>query len=204
MTPRAAADPIAPDRLTVLPATAERWADIVTLLGSDGDRGCWCQAWRGVDSAFGRGEPGRNRMLLESQLAGGDFAPGLIAYLDDEPVGWVGLGPRQAMPRLVNSRTIPRVDDLPIWSIGCFKIRVGYRRKGVATALLAGAVEHARAAGAPAIEAYPIDPEGQRIDVGFGFVGFTPMFEAAGFRRVVLTDAHSAGRPRWLMRKDLA
>ena len=143
-------------------------------------------------------------MLLESQLAGGDFAPGLIAYLDREPVGWVGLGPRQAMPRLVNSRTIPRVDDLPIWSIGCFKIRVGYRRKGVATALLAGAVEHARAAGAPAIEAYPIDPEGQRIDVGFGFVGFTPMFEAAGFRRVVLTDAHSAGRPRWLMRKDLA
>jgi hypothetical protein len=57
--------------------------------------------------------------------------------------------------------------------------------------------------GAPALEAYPIDPEGHRIDVGFGFVGFTPMFEAAGFRREVLTDAHSGRRPRWLMRLPL-
>ena len=204
MSPRVTAEPIAAGPLTVLPATSERWADIVTLLGSDGDRGCWCQAWRGTDSAFGGGEPGRNRMQLESQLAAGDYAPGLIAYLEGEPVGWVGLGPRHAMPRLMSSRTIPAVDDLPVWSIGCFKIRVGYRRKGIAKALLAAAVEHARKASAPAIEAYPIDPEGQRVDVGFGFVGFTPMFEAAGFRRILLTDARSANRPRWLMRKDLA
>jgi hypothetical protein len=74
----------------------------------------------------------------------------------------------------------------------------------VAKALLDGAVRYARERGAPAVEAYPIDPEGTRVDVGFGFVGFTPMFEAAGFRRIVVTDAHSAGRVRWLMRLDLA
>jgi GNAT superfamily N-acetyltransferase len=189
--------------IDVRPATIERWDDVVALLGADGDRGCWCQSWRGADLAFGRGEPGANRRRLRSQLERGSFAPGLIAYIDGVPVGWCGLGPRAAMPRLVNSRTIPAVDDLPVWSIGCFKIRVGYRRRGVAKALLAAAVEHARGAGAPAIEAYPIDPEGQRIDVGFGFVGFTPMFEASGFQRVILTDAHSAGRSRWLMRRDL-
>lgn len=198
------AEPIAREQLVIKPATGERWTDVVTLLGADGDRGCWCQAWRGSDSAFGRGEPGRNRMLLQSQMESGDFAPGLIAYVDGEPVGWCGLGPRAAMPRLMNSRTIPSVDDVPVWSIGCFKIRPGFRRRGVARALLDGAVEYARSQGAPAVEAYPIDPEGQRIDVGFGFVGFTPMFEAAGFRRVLLTDAHSAGRPRWLMRRELA
>ena len=189
--------------IEIRPATAERWSDIVTLLGGDGDRGCWCQAWRGSDGVFGRGEPGANRLALQSQVEAGSFAPGLIAYLDGEPVGWCGLGPRAAMPRLVRSRTIPAVDDLPVWSIGCFKIRVGHRRRGVARALLAGAVAYARDMGAPAIEGYPVDPEGRRIDVGFGFVGFTPMFEAAGFRRVLLTDAHSAGRPRWLMRRDL-
>jgi GNAT superfamily N-acetyltransferase len=106
------------------------------------------------------------------------------------------------MPRLANSRTIPAIDDKPVWSIGCFRIRAGYRRRGVARALLAAAVAHARSAGAPGIEGYPIDPEGRRIDVGFGFVGFTPMFEAAGFRRAMVTDGHSAGRPRWLMRLD--
>jgi len=190
--------------IAIVPATAQRWPDVVALLGGNGDRGCWCQAWRGADTTFGRGEPGRNRLLLRSQVEAGDFAPGLIAYLDDEPVGWCGLGPRAAMPRLVRSRTIPAVDDLPVWSIGCFNIRVGYRRRGVARALLEGAVAYAREMGAPAVEAYPIDPEGRRIDVSFGFVGFTPMFEEAGFRRVLITSAHSAGRPRWLMRLDLA
>jgi GNAT superfamily N-acetyltransferase len=203
VSPRAKPEPIAFEQLVALPATAERWPDVVTLLGGNSDRGCWCQAWRGVDSAFGRGEPGRNRMLLQSQVESGDFAPGLIAYLDGVPVGWCGIGPRAALPRMVNSRTIPTVDDLPVWSLGCFNIRVGFRRRGVAKALLDAAIEHVRAQGAPALEAYPIDPEGTRVDVGFGFVGFTPMFEAAGFRRVLQTDAHSAGRPRWLMRLDL-
>ncbi len=140
------------------------------------------------------------RALLDER----PYDPGLIAYLDGEPAGWLGFGPRSAMPRLVNSRTIPAVDDLPVWSIGCFRIRPGYRRHGVATALLAAAIDHVRAVGAPGIEAYPIDPEGKRIDTAFGFVGFTGMFEAAGFRRVVLTDGHSAGRPRWLMRLEFA
>ncbi len=208
MSPRDDVRPVASDRLEILPATRDRWPDVVTLLGGDGERGCWCQAWRGVRSDIPRSEPARNRMLLEAQLAAaesddGAFAPGLTAYRDGEPVGWCGLGPRAAMPRLVGSRTIPAVDDVPVWSIGCFRIRVGHRRQGVARALLAGAIDYARAMGAPAIEAYPIDAEGQRVDVAFGFVGFTSMFEAAGFERRVLTDAHSAGRPRWLMRLDL-
>lgn len=189
--------------VVVRPATGERWSDVIAILGGDGDRGCWCQSWRGTDASFGRSGPGASRDRLRAQMEEGAFAPGLIAYIDGEPVGWCGLGPRRAMPRLVNSRTIPAVDDLPVWSIGCFKIRVGYRRKGVARALLAGAIDYAEAMGAPAVEAYPIDPEGRRIDVGFGFVGFTPMFEAQGFERVALTDAHSAGRPRWLMRRSL-
>lgn len=204
MSPRSPAEPIASDRFEILPATMDRWTDVLTLLGGNGERGCYCQAWRGSDSPLGRREPARNRMLLESQVAAGEFAPGLIAYLEGEPVGWCGLGPRAAMPRLVNSRTIPAIDDLPVWSIGCFRISVGYRRRGVARALLAGAVDYAHGMGAPAVEAYPIDAGAARVDVGFGFVGFTSMFEAAGFRRVVLTDAHSAGRACWLMRLDLS
>jgi GNAT superfamily N-acetyltransferase len=189
--------------VVVRPATSDCWNDVVTLLGGDGKRGCWCQSWRGSDASFGSASENGNRERLRAQVDNGAFAPGLIAYKGDEPVGWCGLGPRQAMPRLVHSRTIPALDDLPVWSIGCFRIRVGHRRQGVARALLAAAVQHAREQGAPALEAYPIDPEGRRVDVGFGFVGFTSMFEAQGFRRVTRTDAHSAGRPRWLMRLDL-
>jgi GNAT superfamily N-acetyltransferase len=124
----------------------------------------------------------------------------MLAYVEGEVAGWCGFGPRTSLPRLERSRTIPKVDDLPVWSILCFNVRVGYRRRGVAAALLDGVVAFAKRSGAPGVEAYPIDPEGGRVDVSFGYVGVTPMFEKAGFRRVVETSAHSAGRPRILMR----
>jgi hypothetical protein len=71
----------------------------------------------------------------------------------------------------------------------------------VATALLDGLVAYAGRSGAPGVEAYPIDPGGQRVDTSFGFVGMTSWFERAGFERVVETDGHSAGRTRILMRR---
>jgi GNAT superfamily N-acetyltransferase len=126
--------------------------------------------------------------------------PGMIAYVDGVPAGWLGFGPRPALHRLARSRTIPTVDEVPVWSVVCFNIRTGYRRHGVARALLAGVIDFAREAGAPGLEAYPVDAEGGRVDVSFGYVGFTSMFEAAGFERVLITGAHSARRPRWLLR----
>jgi GNAT superfamily N-acetyltransferase len=190
-----------PGSLVVVPATADRWDDVVQVLGGDGDHGCWCQPWRGQATGYGT-QPGASRRdTLRTQLEG-PVPPGFLAYLDGEPAGWCGVSVRTETPRLMRSRTIPAIDDAPVWSIGCFKIRVGYRRKGVARALLAGVVDAARAAGAPGVEAYPIDPGGARVDVGFAFVGLATMFDAAGFRRVLETSAHSAGLPRLLVRLD--
>jgi GNAT superfamily N-acetyltransferase len=188
--------------IEVVPATADRWADVATVLGRNGDLGCWCQAPRGFDAGgYGKTGPGVRRALLQGQLAE-DPPPGMLAYVDGEVAGWCGFGVRPQLPRLEHSRTIPKVDDQPVWSILCFNVRVGFRRRGVAAALLAGVVDLARRSGAPGVEAYPIDPEGDRVDVGFGYVGVTPMFEKAGFRRVVETSAHSDRRPRILMRLD--
>lgn len=187
--------------ISVVPATPDRWDDVVTVMG-DTDVGCWCQAPRGRVS-MGRGAPKEARRdALREQLAEEPPA-GMLAYVDGEVAGWCGFGPRPLLPRLERSRTIPRIDDSPVWAILCFKVRVGFRRRGVAAALLAGVVEYARRSGAPGVEAYPIDPEGERVDVSFGYVGVTPMFEKAGFRRVMPTDAHSDKRTRWLMRLDL-
>jgi GNAT superfamily N-acetyltransferase len=129
--------------------------------------------------------------------------PGLIAYGEGEPAGWLGFWPRQRLERLVRSRTIPKIDDRPVWSIVCFMIRAGFRRRDAARALLQGAVDFARKEGIPILEAYPIETHGERVDVALGYVGFAHIFEEAGFRRVVETDARSAKRPRILMRLDL-
>lgn len=185
----------------VVPATLDRWADVVTLLGGDGDAGCWCRAWRGLDAkrlARGRTRP----QLLREQMAESNPPPGFVAYVGDEPVGWVGVGLRSAMPRLLHSRTIPAIDEVAVWAIGCFRIRPGFRRRGIARALLQGVVDAARAGGAPGVEAYPIDPAGERVEVGAGFVGIASMFDSAGFERHVVTSARSGGRPRILVRLE--
>ncbi|MDQ4035861.1 MAG: GNAT family N-acetyltransferase [Chloroflexota bacterium] len=186
----------------IVPATEDRWSDVSALLDASGEAGCWCQAWRGHDAKARSG--GRSRPeLLRDQMRGGPPPPGYLAYLDGVPVGWVGVAVRTDTPRLLHSRTIPAVDDQPVWSIGCFRSRPGYRRRGIAKALLAGVVEAARRAGAPGVEAYPIDPQGARVEVGAGYVGIASMFEAVGFRRVLVTDAKSGGLPRHLLRLDL-
>jgi len=192
---------VAPADIQVVPATVDRWADVVTLLGRSGDRGCWCQAPRGLVAGGATSEPGARRQALRAQLDD-DPPAGMLAYIDDEVAGWCGFGPRPKLPRLVRSRTIPTIDDRPVWSILCFNVRVGYRRRGVAAALLDGVIEFARRSGAPGLEAYPIDPGGGRVDTSFGYVGVTSMFERAGFRRVVETAARSDRRPRILMRLD--
>jgi GNAT superfamily N-acetyltransferase len=189
--------------LDVVPATSDRWGDVIELLGVSGERGCWCQSWRGKDAVATESGESRPETLRRQMAAPDPPPPGYVAYLDGLPVGWVGVSVRTSTPRLVNSRTIPAIDDLPVWSIGCFQIRPGYRRRGIARALLASVVEAAKAAGAPGVEAYPIDPQGRRVEVGAGFVGIASMFDAARFRRVLVTDGHSGRLPRILVRLDL-
>ncbi|HYO42096.1 MAG TPA: GNAT family N-acetyltransferase [Candidatus Limnocylindrales bacterium] len=184
--------------ITILPATPGRWDDVLACLGGDGDKGCWCQAWRGVEIT---GEPRKDALVR--QLATSEVPPGFLAYVDGEIAGWAGVSVRTLTPRLRSSRTIPAIDDLPVWSIGCFVVRTGFRRQGVARALLAGIVEAARAAGAPGVEAYPVDPGGRRISTSLAFVGIASTFDAAGFRRAMDTNGHSAGLTRILVRLDL-
>ncbi|MDQ3149781.1 MAG: GNAT family N-acetyltransferase, partial [Chloroflexota bacterium] len=113
--------------MEVVAATAERWNDVEALLGVSGEAGCWCQAWRGFDAKAISGGKSREE-LLRAQMEGGPPSPGYLAYLDDLPVGWVGVSIRTETPRLMQSRKIPAIDDLPVWSIGCFRIRPGHRR----------------------------------------------------------------------------
>ena len=188
--------------VTVVPATLESWDAVEKILGGDGERGCWCQAWRGRDATAKRNDETRPA-TLRRQLAGAVPPPGFLAFLDGEPIGWVGVSLRTATPRLLASRTIPRIDELPVWAIGCLRVRPGFRRRGVTTALIAGVVEAARAAGAPGVEAWPIDPAGGRVDAGGAYVGIATTFARSGFHRVLETGARSAGLPRILMRLNI-
>jgi GNAT superfamily N-acetyltransferase len=184
-----------------VPATADRFDDLASLLAPrGGGRNCWCLYWRLSAGDFNRVD----RPATMRRLTGREPAPGVLAYRGDLAVGWCNAGPRADMERLVRSRTIPTVDDCPVWSVVCFVVRPGHRRQGVARALLAGAVSYARECAAPAIEAYPVDPAGGRIHTSAAYVGTLALFADAGFEVVTRTKATSANLPRLLVRRELA
>lgn len=182
---------------------ASRFEDVATVLNPGGnDRACWCLSYR-LTARDNGALLGERRANWVRDLCGQTPAPGVLAYVDGEVAGWCGVSPRDRYARLVRSRTIPQLDDRPVWSVVCFVVRPGYRRRGVTHALLQGAVEYAREQSAPAVEGYPVDPGGDRIQQTAAYVGTTSVFEAAGFRRVERTQAVADRRPRWLMRLDL-
>ena len=95
------------------------------------------------------------------------------------------------------------VDDLPVWSIWCIRVRPRHRGRGISHVLLDGAVAYAARCGAPAVEGYPVDNEGAKVDLTMAYVGTRKLFEDAGFVLASTTDAVAGGFPRVLMRKEL-
>ena len=95
------------------------------------------------------------------------------------------------------------MDDLDVWSLWCVRVRPGHRGEGISHALVEGAVEFARDGGAPAIEAYPVDNKGEKVDLTMAYVGTRRLFEKAGFTKAADTDSVLNGFPRVLMRLDL-
>ena len=107
--------------------------------------------------------------------------PGLLAFDGDVAVGWCQLTPRCALPWLDRQRRLKRVDDVPVWAISCFYVRIGYRKRGVTAALIAAALKSAKRAKAPQLEAYPLDAAKTPSASG---TGYASTFSHAGFRTV--------------------
>ncbi len=166
------------------PVTPDRWDDMVELFERRGPRGghrnvpgygCWCMWWR--DRSLAHGDPKKRAM---AKLVRSGREPGLLAYDDDgEPVGWVSVAPREEFAVLVRSPQYRPRDEIDgVWSVVCFVVDKYAQRRGVATALLDAAVEHARARGAAVVEAYP-----HRTSAS-DFMGGVTLYERAGFVHV--------------------
>ena len=189
--------------IEVRPATVDRFDDVVTMVGPKRPDAnvCWCLSHR-VDAKTNRELVGPARGEYVKALCSRDVAPGVLAYDGEEVVGWAAVAPRSELP-FARSTKIPHVDDLPVWSVWCIRVRPGHRRRGISHVLLDGAVTYARTNGAPAVEGYPVDNGSERVDLTMAYVGTRRLFEAAGFTKVADTDAVSGGFPRVLMRLDL-
>jgi GNAT superfamily N-acetyltransferase len=112
--------------------------------------------WR-IGRAYRNRPRNQNKAAFREVVKGAP--PGLLAFDGDVAVGWCQLTPRDALPWLDRTWWLKRVDDVPVWSLSCFYVRIGYRRQGITSHLIAAALKAAKRAKAPALEAYPLDAD---------------------------------------------
>jgi GNAT superfamily N-acetyltransferase len=149
--------------------------------------------WR-IGSLYHKNPRKTNKAAFQEIVKRGP-PPGLLAFYGDLTVGWCQLTPRDALPWLDRAWRLRRVDDLPVWSISCFYVRKGYRKRGISSALIAAALKTAKSAGALSLEAYPLDGD---LTPSASWTGYASTFENAGFKTVARRVP-----PRPIMRHDL-
>ncbi|WP_434811846.1 GNAT family N-acetyltransferase [Microbacterium sp. bgisy189] len=179
--------------ITIRPATTERFADAEHALTGGGDGGsCWCQWFMLTGREFDDTSRDEKRERLRGDLATAPTSA-LIAYVDDEPAGWVKVSPRPAQPRLARTRNVassPEPLDAPdVWAITCFVVRREHRKQGLNARPLDAAVRHAREHGARVVEGYPIDTDAKKTSTNELFHGALSTFLDAGFTEVARPGA---------------
>jgi GNAT superfamily N-acetyltransferase len=180
--------------LTIRPLTPDLWPALEDLFGENGAcNGCWCMYWR-IGAAYRKRPRAQNKEAFREVVKRGP-PPGLLAFDGALPVGWCQLTPRDTLPQLDRVWRLKRVDDVPVWSLSCFYVRKGYRKRGVTSALITAALAAAKRAKAPALEAYPLDAD---LTGSWSWTGYASTFARAGFKTVA---RHVPPRP--IMRHDL-
>ena len=179
--------------IDIKPVTADNWALLDSLFAAHGTvRGCWCMYFRLTSREFNDGWGEDNREAMCRLVCDEGVVPGLIAIDDGEAVGWISVAPREEFGRVERSRVTKPVDDEPAWSIVCFYVKPGARRRGLTRALLDAAVEYAVDNGARLVEAYPYDTDEERRGGTELYYGVASTFRQAGFEEV---ERRSPRRP---------
>jgi GNAT superfamily N-acetyltransferase len=185
--------------VVVEPATADRWDDVAGAFGSRARKpdSCWCQRFLAKSDVS-------NQRALQTEIESAEVPPGLIAYLDGEPVGWTRVVLRSTLPGVLNNLALARVlsADPLAWWVTCFAIRQSARGHGVGGALLEAAADHAQRQGASCVEGHPVDVsqlKAAKVSGSALFTGTMTMFEKAGFHEIGRTYA---SRP--VMRRDFS
>lgn len=169
--------------LSFHPLTPDRFSDFEQLFGPRGAcGGCWCMFWklRGLAFDENTGEPARQ---MQKSVVDSGAVPGLLAYNDDQPIGWIAIEPRSAYPRLAHSRVLKPVDEQNVWSVTCFFVDRKYRKQGITIGLLKAAIEYVQSKGGRIVEGYPVDAR-DNIPDAFAYTGTMSAFKRAGFKEV--------------------
>lgn len=154
---------------------------------------CNCQYWHFTGDKNAWLErlfhaPELNRAAFMESLS--TSAPhGIVALHDERAIGWLKLTPAEHVQKLYDQRLYKGLSIFQgprdgVLTIGCLLVDEDYRRRGVAKALVQGAIAYAHTLGSGirAIEAFPRRTE--RMEPAELWTGPPSIFLSAGFEVV--------------------
>ena len=162
----------------IAPVDAARWNDFFRLLKPCW--GCWCMYYRTTAAEF-KATDGNGRCEAMKKLIESGTSTGLIAYSDNNPIGWISLGPKTDFARLKTSRTAKTPAVPGLWSIVCFYIHPDYRHRGIEKTLIESGIDFAKKNGALVLEAYPVSFEEAGGNPDMWYQGAVSSFTRCGF-----------------------
>lgn len=173
---------------------------------------CYCRFWHfeATNNAWLERcalAPEENRAELGRALREGSAeARGVVALTGGEGgapavVGWLKVAPVEVMKKAYERRLYKNLpcfagDRAGVYAIGCALVHPAYRRRGVAVALVEGAVRLAPGWGARALEAFPRRPKEDVSDEEM-WTGPVSVFAKNGFVEV------NAFEPYPVLRREL-
>ena len=148
---------------------------------------CYCHYYhvpKAIDWSSLDGAANRKAMAARIDVA---EMEGLLAYADGDVVGWLNAQPWHKLPHACARLAVaPPELDVPAHeaaAIVCFVVAPSWRRRGVAKALLDGALASFAARGIKAVDAFPWNT-GDSTTPTDHYHGPLPLFLAAGFSPV--------------------
>jgi GNAT superfamily N-acetyltransferase len=167
--------------INIRSASEAEFPALEALFGRGGaSNGCWCMYWR-LGAEYHKRDRELNHSALRQRVAT-QPSPGLLAFDagTESAIGWLQLTPRAELDWLNSVKFLAPVDAEDVWSISCLYVTSRQRSSGVATELIKAAVRTAHSAGAPAVEAYPVDASVAGATHN-AFTGYASTFFDAGF-----------------------
>jgi len=143
--------------------------------------GCWCTWFHTmqVDKTYSA----ESNRELKQRLVAADRAHAALVLDGDEAVAWCQYGSPEELPNIYHRKQYDNEQDvLPDYRITCMFVDKKYRRNGVLTVALEGALDLIAQTGGGVVEGYPHDNQGKKVSVLYD--GTRALFERAGFTYV--------------------
>ena len=170
--------PLPFDEVSFKPVTSETWEDFQAFFKPRLNY-CWCMAWRMTGEEMKDNTAVCRREFIKRRIFSG-VPVGILGFIGDQTVAWCSVAPRETYRKLSGEEGLEEV-----WSIACFYIRKEFRDQGVLSKMIENAKVYARSNGAKYLEAYPVEANSP----SYRFMGFTGVFEKAGFKEVKMAGS---------------